>query len=213
MCFIDILITVLSLIISGIISLVIALYVERAKLPRLKLTIANPSDQQDTNINARYLQIHISHVGIESWLRFFLQPLPALACVARLRFLREDGLEVMPTVFDARWTYSQQPPEFGQPIFPSVFEMIKRRDIFPKTEEKIDVCVKYNDEDDCYVFNNSYYTRGARAKEHRIANGIYTVEVTVACGEITETARFRLRNDFRRTDFRLETYEHGTSQE
>jgi hypothetical protein len=202
MCLLD-LATIFGLVISGLVSLAIALFVERAKLPHLRISIADPSDQG----NARFLHVRISHQGASPSLRFFLQPSPALACVAKTSFLREDGLEAMPASFDARWTGSQQPTEFvtkdGQ-LFPSVFEALKKRDIHPKSEEKIDVCVKFDTDDACYVFNNSSYVKGFKAPDHKLDKGVYLVQVFVACGDVTTSKKFRLRNDFQRTDFRLE---------
>jgi hypothetical protein len=155
------------------------------------------------------LYLIIQHTGVRGHsFRRFIYPSPALACVVSLRVLRENGVEALPAPYQARWTGSQQPPELGLPnvgIPPSVFEMLSKRDVFPHTREKIDVCIKYEGEDACYIFNNaSYAVSDYRVAAHRLTAGIYIVEATATSGDIVVQRSFRLRNDFQRQDFRLE---------
>jgi hypothetical protein len=83
--------------------------------------------------------------------------------------------------------------------------MLSKRDVFPHTREKIDVCIKYEGEDACYIFNNaSYAVSDYRVAAHRLTAGIYIVEATATSGDILVQRSFRLRNDFQRQDFRLE---------
>jgi hypothetical protein len=161
------------------------------------------------------LYLIIQHSGVRVRLfRRFIYPSPALACVVNLRVHRENGVEALPAPYQARWTGSQQPPELGIPnvgIPPSVFEMLSKRDVFPHTGEKIDVCIKYEGEDACYIFNNaSYAVSDFRLDAHRLKDPvIYIVQATATSGDIVLRRSFRLRNDFQLQNFRLEAIKNA----
>ena len=200
------LLTVVGFVASGLVGLATALAVERAKRPRLEILLTGSIEHDLENRKIRSVHLRVSHQGVAFFERFLL-PAPALACVAKFRIIREDGSEVFPAPFEARWTGSQQPPEFRVAdggIYPSVFEMLKMRDVFPHTSELIDVCIKYEGDSECYVFNNSSYVKGYRSNDLRIAQGVYIVEASVSSGDLTVSKKVKLRNDVPRADFRIE---------
>ncbi|MFT3783812.1 MAG: hypothetical protein QM790_17520 [Nibricoccus sp.] len=202
----DIIINVCGLIISGLIGLLTALLIEKAKRPSLHILTCDHTEHKINGLPMRSVHLLIRHSGVRCFKKW-IYPAPALACVVRIRIFREDGVEALPAPFDARWTGSQQPPEFqigGNGIWPSVFEMLKKRDIFPHTEEKVDICIKYQGEDSCYVFNNSSYVLGYKSEKQKLLHGSYIVEATVQSGDIAISKRVRLRNDFPKDDFRIE---------
>ena len=198
--------TIIGLIFSGLLGLLTALIIEKAKRPRLRIRTCDHSEHSDNGRPMGSVHLVVEHLGI-NWFKSWIYPAPALACVAQIKILRTDRIEALPAPYEARWIASQQPPEFKDAkggIWPSVFELLKKRDIFPHTEEKIDVCIKYEGEDWCYVFNNDSYVHGYRAEKHKLPSGIYIVEASVRSGDIVVKKEVRLRNDFPMKEFRIE---------
>ena len=180
--------------------------IENAKRPSLHILTCDHTDFIHEGKPMRSVHLLIKHTGVRAF-RSWIYPAPALACVAKIRILREDGVDALPAPYEARWTGSQQPPEFRVAdggIWPSVREILKKRDVFPNTEEKIDVCIKYDGEDSCFIFNNDSYFTGYRNDARKLPHGRYVVEATVSSGDIVITERVRLRNDFLRDEFRIE---------
>ena len=200
------LLTIAGLVISGLIGLFTALLIERAKRPALEILTCDHIEHVHQETPMRSVHLIVKHSGVH-WFRKWIYPVPAVACVAKIRILREDGVDALPAPYEARWTGSQQPPEFKLAdggIWPSVFEVLKKRDIFPHTEEKIDICIKYQGQDWCYVFGNESYVRGYQAEKFKLAHGSYIVEATITSGDVVALKRVRLRNDFPKDQFRIE---------
>ena len=82
----------------------------------------------------------------------------------------------------------------------------QRMDIPVGTAEPVDVAGKFDDDDDCYGWNNETYFSNPhwRNPAWRLPHGRYLVHVVVRSQGETAEGTFRLANDVPRGDFRLE---------
>ena len=186
---------------ATLLGLLAALLVEAAKRPRLQISASDTVDHSPTGLLMRSVHVKVSHKKLLPGFRWFLTPSPATACRATLRFIDEKNREALAKgALDGRWTGSEQPSQFINftgTIAPSVFEILKKRDIFPGAPESLDIAVRFQTDVNCYAFNNDNYVgpQGFKRLEHELPPGIYIVEVTITFAGRTTRRKVRLHND------------------
>jgi len=76
--------------------------------------------------------------------------------------------------------------------------------VYPGEEEILDVAAKFDDEPECYGWNNDAYQFEWRNPNWRLPAGRFLVRVVISSSGQKCFGKFRLINDVSRTDFRLE---------
>ena len=78
------------------------------------------------------------------------------------------------------------------------------RNCYPGTKELIDIVARYDDEEDCYIWNNDVYSyKGWRNKDVQIPKGRYFIIVSVFSNGEEAKGYFKLENNSSIINFRL----------
>ncbi len=109
----------------------------------------------------------------------------------------------------ARWANTPEPTDIfrlmtpdGQQAF-SV-DPTSYIDIYPGESEPLDVVIRYDEDAECYVWNNETYAYHDRRTQHwKIIKGEYLIRVAVTCSGGVQKGSFRLMNDGTRLQFHL----------
>ncbi|MBV9014796.1 MAG: hypothetical protein JO058_03980 [Alphaproteobacteria bacterium] len=206
--------------IIGIVTAVgVAIWIENLRRPRLRLTIEPPLDQQYSPghpaSSARCVRV-LLHNRELSWLTRWMVREAALQCHATVRFRRLDGRNVFDSVMEGRWSGSPEPlPSkivdqkgvlVGSLLDYGLFSRASRIDVYPGDIESLDIATRFDNEPQCYGWNNEAYFSSPpwRNPRRRIEPGRYFVDVTVRSSGQTCTDQFLLINEGQRSDFRLE---------
>jgi hypothetical protein len=166
-------------------------------------------------IHATHGQFTALHVDIENPSRWWTLLAPALRCKATISFYSLNGHNLFGTEIVARWVHSPQPApvgiiQQGSSQFAvydlDAYNRESRKDIYPAESEPIDTVIRFDTDDDCYVWSNESYTNphGARDPNRKLQRGVYLVRVKVSVSGMTRVFRFRLHNDGLQAAFRLE---------
>lgn len=196
------------------------MYVEYLRTPRLRLAIEQPPcdvpypDGQRPALNARYLRLKLSNEPLPSAARW-MQRAAALQCRGEITFHHfDDGQDVFGRGLSVRWADSPQPIASqildleGNPRF-QILDFARaattsRVDVYPGEEQLLDVAVRFDDEPDCYGWNDESYFYSWRNRKWKLPQGRYLVKVVVTSSGQKCVAAFRMINDVAlRTDFRL----------
>ncbi|MGC2829419.1 MAG: hypothetical protein WB627_05565 [Candidatus Acidiferrum sp.] len=209
----------LQLISGAIIAMLVAIWVEYLRRPKLRLIVeAHPCDMRYENRPAkewRGVRLKLYNEPLPSWAPWMTRS-PALQCRGIISFHHLDGQNVFGRLMVARWSNSLEPVpipivnadgtqsqilDFGR-LSPE-----SRMDVYPGESELLDIAVRLDDDEECYGWNNASYfcTPLWRNKEWRLPPGRYLVKVTITSSGQKCVRVFRLINDISRTDFRLES--------
>ncbi len=206
----------LSWVLGGITTILVALWVEHMRRPRLRLTLPDPHDRQYVGRHARQARYLCVAVSNAAPIRLTGQRNAAQQCRARITFHRIDGTNIFGRALTARWDSSPEPVpiqgliEGGQKIQildPGRFEAVPQMDIVPGQEPiSFAVTARFDDEPECYGWSNeSYFSNPPwRHPDWRLGAGSYLVEVTVLGGGEKVSKVYRLHNDCPQSSFRLE---------
>ena len=208
----------LSVIIGAIIAVLVAISVEYLRRPSLTLFVETPpydgqyADRPATNV--RFVRVKLFNQPLNSWARWMLRG-PALQCRGAISFHHLDGQNVFGRVMDARWSGSPEPVPI-QAITPTgqqfqIFDPTRltaqsRIDVYPGESELLDIAGRYDNETECYGWNNETYRCATpwRNPDWQLPSGRYLVRVVISSSDQKCVGIFRLINDVNRTDFRLE---------
>jgi hypothetical protein len=139
---------------------------------------------------------------------------PALQCRGEISFHHMDGQDIFGRKMAVRWASSPQPvacqitdlegkPQFIlQDLARNALE--SRMDVYPGDEQILDVAARFDDDPDCYGWNNDSYFFKWRNPHWKLERGRYLVSVTILSSGQKCTATFRLLNELSRNEFRLE---------
>jgi hypothetical protein len=142
-----------------------------------------------------------------------MQRAAALQCRGEITFHHLDGQDVFGRRMTVRWSSSPQPVgsqvtdlkgqiQFVIQDFARTAEA--RMDVYPGEEEILDIAARFDEEPDCYGWNNDAYLFNWRNPNWRLSSGRYLVRVVITSSGQKCFGKFRLINDVSRTDFRLE---------
>lgn len=200
------LLTIIGAFLGTLGGLAVALFLERVKQPKIRISLTTHSDQSPGKVRARFLHLTVENRALPSCISGWLSRQTATSAYGRIRFLYPDGKEAFPRPMDVRWTSSPEPPEFvnNGVLPPSTFDFLRFRDIYTSRPEGIDVCVKFEGDSVCYGFTNVSYVHNLKHPEYELKGGRYSIEVSIYSGDQIWTERFVVRNDWPRKDFALE---------
>jgi hypothetical protein len=209
----------LSIIVGGLITIATAMAVEYFRRPKLALSIeAPPCDvpyaQNRPANNARHLRLKLRNEALPRGLRW-MQRAAALQCRGEITFHHLDGQNIFGRQMPVRWANSPQPIAsqivdthgVTQYVILDFTRMASaaRMDVYPGDEEIVDVAVRFDDETDCYGWNDEAYIHQWRNPDWKLARDRYLVKVVITSSGDKCIGCFRLINDVdKRTDFRLE---------
>jgi hypothetical protein len=173
------------------------------------LVVVSPPDvwgirRQYPDPQAGFLQAAFFHVSVRNIRRrlALLGPRPAWSCQASLEVTAESGsLRILP--IDGRWTAHPEPvapATLGNAsvllLDPGKILAGRTLDVHAHQPQELCVGLKFEGEDDCFIFNNeSYHFPRWKNPAWRLPRGTYRLRVTVAYEVGKSTAEFRLRNE------------------
>jgi hypothetical protein len=199
-------------------SLIVAMFVEWMRKPRLSLSIFPPEDVGlyggDGALIEHYvaLKVRVSNDALPV-VFCWMQRQSARDCRATLHFLREDKTVFIARPMAGRWAGSVQPVPLQGIIRPSM-ETIEIHDIarlsadsrihIPAGEtESLDVAVRFPTATDAFGWTNESYRHGGRHPSFRLPAGRYLVDIVVQSEGVKQRERFRIENDHTINEFCL----------
>ncbi len=209
---------VLGAILSALTSVAITIKVERLRQPRLRLSIETPPTDRTYDDRparqARYVRVWVFNEPPSGWSNWIMRQ-PALQCRAEITFHHLDGQNVFGRTMAGRWAGTPEPttiPVVGPSgIQFQIVDFVRlttdsRIDIQPGEGTALDVAARFDDEDECYGWNNEAYFVSTpwRNPNWRLDKGRYLVRAVVISAGQRYQFEARLVNDTSRTDFRLE---------
>lgn len=206
----------IGIIAGGLITILAATFIEWLRTPRLHLSIEEkPCDVRygpgSPAREVRHLRLVLRNAPLPS----IMQRSAALQCRGEIRFHHlSDGQDVFGRAMTVRWASSPQPlwsqirdlkGEIQFQIVDFVRAATKPRvDVYPGEEEILDVAARFDDEEDCYGWNDDAYQHNWRNPDWKLRPGRYLVRAVVTSAGQKCVGVFRLVNDVARSDFRLE---------
>lgn len=187
--------TFVTAVLLGVLSsLIVAMFVEWMRKPRLSLSHLPPEDaglySGDGSLIERYVALKVCVSNDALPFSFcWMQRQSARDCRATLHFLREDGTPFIARPMMGRWAGSVQPIPLQGLIQPSM-ETIEIHDIarltadsrihIPAGEtEGLDVVVRFPTATDAFGWTNESYRHGGRHPGFRLPAGRYLVDISV----------------------------------
>lgn len=209
---------VASVVIGGLITILTAIVVEYLRTPRLTLAIEEPPCDLEYDGNrparrARYLRLILRNEPLPALARWMLRA-AALQCRGEITFHHLDRQDVFGRTMAVRWANSPQPIRNqildlqGNPAF-QVVDFVRaatepRVDVYPGEKQIVDVAARFDDETDCYGWNDDAYLHQWRNPAWKLRSERYVVRVTIYSSGQKCIGIFRLVNDVdQRSDFRL----------
>jgi len=213
-----------QIVLGTIISILITVKVAHLYRPSLRLSIEDPpldvlyEEGKAPAKKARHLRLKLSNEVLPWYARFWTVRSAAQQCRGEITFHQLSGSPIgngdkMPV----RWANSPQP--VSMPIVnlknrALEFEMLdigrmtveSRIDVYPGENELLDVAVRFDDEPDCYGWNNESYFHNWRNPKWKFPRSVYLVKVVVTSSGHKCEGLYRLFND---PNFHLEAAKEG----
>jgi hypothetical protein len=198
----------LGVVIGATISIFITVTVARLYRPSLRLSIEEPPcdilyEEGRPARRSRYLRLLLLNEALPWWARFWTIRSSAQQCRAEIFFYELDGIPIgqpMP----GRWAGSPQP--IPLPIADAqgrvVLQLLdigkmtseSRIDAYPGNKEELDVAARFDDEQDCYGWNNEAYSHNWRNPKWKLARRDYLVKAVVTSSGGKCKGVYRLSN-------------------
>jgi len=208
----------MEIVIGGLITILTAIFIEYLRRPVLQLSIETPPydityrDQRPA-VYARYLRLKLFNKPLPTIFRWMLRS-PALQCRGTITFHHlNDGQNIFDRAMSVRWVSSPEPVPvqvLGQGVQFKIIDPVRltaesRIDVYPGETELLDVAARFDNEDECYGWNNEAYFSPVpwRSQQWKLERGRYLVKVDITSSGRRCVSIFRLLNDVLRTDFRL----------
>jgi hypothetical protein len=210
-------VTALGAFIGALLTLVISIYIEYQRKPKLYFEIEDPpSDNTYTSgpaREARSVRVHLCNRAMPSWLRW-LGRNAAMQCGGHVQFYHLDnGSPVFSMPMLIRWASSDEPLSFqmlpnGQLV--QLFDSAKYnaaflRNCFPGGKETVDIATRFDNDEECYGWCNESYlpSKGWRNPDWKLPKGRYLVRVVILSAGEKVSDIFQLENSVARQHFRL----------
>jgi hypothetical protein len=201
---------------GALLAIAFTMLVEWLRKPSLTQSIeVQPLDTAPNNPiakNMRALRINVFSKPLPRFARWMMRS-PASRCRGTISFHHLDGQDVFGRVMEGRWANTPEPARLAgidaatgrliSVLDPERLGTPSRIDIFPGQVQPLDVVARFDDDADCYGWNNDSYAHQWRNPAWRLPPGRYLIRVTVTSSGQSWSTVFRLINDVPRTDFRL----------
>jgi hypothetical protein len=203
-------------ILGAIIAILTTIFVEYLRRPHLQLTIGTSEDQEYINRPAKHkraIRLKVENLPLPKW-AIWMSRNPALQCGGYITFHHIDGQNVFGRSMIIRWPDSPEPIPLifqfnGKQAYimdPARITFEQKKDVFPGESAIIDVACRYDNDEECYGWNNESYFSDPlwRNPSWKLSKGRYIVYITIVSSGQKCTGLFRLINDVGIKDFRLE---------
>lgn len=197
--------------ISGIVGILIVLWIERQRRPGLTIKLGKVSEIKENDpLNrtpSKWLHVQIHNKNVPKWLAWVYQGEPALACRGWITFHHIDGQRVFDRQMVARWSSSEEPKveiintDKGQAV-----KLTGGQDYFdipPGEFSDIDIVFRAKTDNDCFGWSNESYLHKWKHPEWLLEKGRYIAKIRVKTGGREYINAFLIANDVRFEDFRL----------
>lgn len=207
--------TIGALVLGAIIAILLTIFVENTRKPRLEIRIGQAADRQYEERpaqRARFLYLTLYNKPLPWWARWMSRS-AAMHCKGTITFHHlNDGRDVFGRAMEVRWSSTLE----AVPMFFNLGEqtiviqnsapVIHDTNVYPGEAEPFDVAARFDDDTECYGWSNASYfsTPRWRNPDWRLPHDRYLVKVTIYSAGEKCTGVFRLINDVPRHDFRLE---------
>jgi hypothetical protein len=205
----------IGILFGAVLAFAFTMLVEWLRKPRLRFSIESPPLEtafgNDIAQIMRVLRVHVFAKPLPFAARWMMRS-PALRCRATISFHHLDGQNISARLMEGRWSNSPEPARpigvdaSGKSVAvldPERLLEPSRIDIYPGQIQPIDVAARYDDEADCYGWNNESYAHRWRTPAWKLPGGRYLIRISVSSSGQTWSDVFRIVNDVPRTDFRL----------
>ena len=209
--------TAIGAFIGALLSLFISILIENQRKPKLSIQWDNSTEhtyQEKKPVKKiKILRVHVINAKmpkIFSWMKRDA----AMHCNADIQLLHTNNFSpIFEHPISARWARADEPlsQQYNSTnntmdvrLDVSKYKAAFTRNIFPGSEEPIDTFVRFDDDKECYIWNNdTYIYNNWRNPKVQIPQGCYYVIVTVySSGEIIR-GFYLLENPVGIDDFRL----------
>ncbi len=209
----------ISIILGGLITIIVTMLVESYRRPKLSLSMEDPPldvpyPPGRPAQRARYLRVILRNKALPRGLRW-MQRSAALQCRGEITFHHlNDGQNIFDRSMPVRWVKGPEP------VAPTIIDMTTqqpeafildlsrnydvRMDVYPGEEEMLDVAVRFDNETDCYGWNNEGYANNWRTPRWQLGSNRFLVKIVITSSGQKCIGVMRLVNDVAsRMDFRL----------
>ncbi len=197
--------------VSGILGILIVLWIERQRRPSLTLKLGQTGEIKENDplkrMPSKWLHVQVHNRNVPTWLAWVYHGEPALSCRAWITFHHLDGQRVFDREMVARWSGSDEPKveiistEKGQAA--RLIGAQNSFDIPPGEHTDIDIVFRAKSDDDCFGWNNESYLHNWRHPDWLLEKGRYIAKIRVKTGGQEYVNAFLIANDVRYEDFRL----------
>jgi len=210
---------ILEVALGGLLALATTVWLEWLRLPKLRLEISVPDDQDHSSHSrpanyARFLLVSLVNKPLPLLLRW-LQRNPALSARATITYHREhDDSPLFGRPNHARWAGSDEPLAMIGRVWnmpASLHDPNKLRresvvDVYPGESAPFAIAARFDDDIDSYAWSNENYHSQPkwRAPHWRIKPGRYVVKVSISSYGGRCSRSYRLIADGSIGAFRLE---------
>lgn len=211
---------ILSLV-SGVVGILVVLWIERHRRPSLSIKLGQPSQIKESDFLGRpvstWLHVQIHNRNVPKWLAWVYHGEPALACRSWITFHHLDAKRVFDREMEARWSDSDEPKvEITNTDKGQVLKLVGVQNTFdipPGEHTDVDVVIRDKSNDDCFGWNNEKYLFNWRhAKWYLGGKGRYIARIRVKTGGQEYVNAFLIVNDEGYDDFRLEEVDDETKK-
>jgi hypothetical protein len=220
--------TFIGVLLGAVVSILVTIWVENLRRPRLRISIEHPVDTAlgsvvggATPLPFRSLRVGVSNEALSRVAGWMVRA-PALQCRGTITFHHlTDGRNIFGTAMAARWASGPQPSSV--PIVSLASKQVEylmfddqrlgagsAYDIYPGDSESLDVVVRFNTDQDCYGWNNETYflqppAQPGRNPKWQLGHDRFLVKIVIRSSGQTRVDVFELINDVPINSFRLET--------
>jgi hypothetical protein len=209
--------TILSVVLGAIVSIITTIAVESARRPDLEIRTADQANDPPSS-NSGLKKIAILHLALVnkplkgpfSWLMRGV----AAQCHGSINFRHLDGRPASSTSMEVRWSSTPAPTAMTllqrglpSPIFDPARMLLDARVDVPAGEPEVfPVVARFDDDEDCYGFNNESFRSSPRWRipDRKLPKGQYLVDVTLLSSGQKVSKTFTLLNEGSLSEFRLE---------
>ena len=180
----------ISVIFGAVVAIITTIIVENLRRPRLIINIAKPTDndypQDHPAKHARFLCLEVKNKPLTKLTRWMSRN-TAVQCHGTISYHHLDGQNICKRSMMTRWSESPEPTGFpiiheGKTFFYlDLSKMTNKLDIPPGEIGRFDVAVRFDEESECYGWNNdSYFSQPIwRNPDWKLPPGRYLVKITI----------------------------------
>lgn len=186
--------TALSAFLGALLTLLVSMYIEYQRKPKLDLFPEHPPIdlgpyQGAEATRVRHLRVYLRNREMPKLLRWLGRD-AAMHCSGNVQFYHLDnGDPIFSEPMPLRWSASEEPistqlvqdSRFVRLFDPGKYSASAWRNCYPGNKEPIDIVARFDDDAECYGWSNEVYLpgNGWRNKNRKLNPGRYLAKITV----------------------------------